>query len=445
LIRVKQKAPELVYTFEHALEQEATYQNIPLQVRRHLHARVGRAIETLFADHLDEFYGLLAYHCAQAESWEAAQEYLLKAGDQAGQVAADAEALAHYRQALEAYENAFGQNWEPLRQASLARKMGEAYYGLGRLAESKEYFQNALALVDRQLPKSNLGLLAALLAQVGRQVLHRLWASGFIDRATAEKREALREVVRAYERLGVIFYVEGRAVSSVYAFLRSLNLAEPAGPSPELARAYANNVIAASLIPPLRSMADRYSRLALLTANSGEDLAAQAWVWQLTGIFNTGIGRWPAAVDAEERAAEINKRIGRLRWWEESTAVLAQALHIWGKFRQSQNLYMEVYSTCQERGDRQTQVWALAGRAETGLRLGDPQCLDEVAGCVEQAQALLAEYRYPNRPDEIQITSLLAQVRLRRNEWEAAEQAAASLAALIAAEWPPSTFYTFEA
>ena len=59
-------------------------------------------IETLFAGRLEEFYGLLAYHYARAEIWDKAQSYLMKAGDQAGRVASDEEALAHYRQAMEA-------------------------------------------------------------------------------------------------------------------------------------------------------------------------------------------------------------------------------------------------------------------------------------------------------------------------------------------------------
>jgi tetratricopeptide (TPR) repeat protein len=394
---------------------------------------------------LEEFFGLLAYHYAQAEAWEQAQAYLLKAGDQAAQVAAGAEALTHYRRAVEAYENAFGSKWDPLQRAELASKMGEAYYGLGRLPESREYFQDALALLDRPLPQTRLGLLGGLVGQVIRQALHRLRPSRFLDSAPAEERKALREAVRVYERLGVIFYIEGEAASSIYAFLRSLNLAEPAGPSPELARAYANNVIASGLIPPLRNMADRYSQLALETASSGEDLAALAWVYQLTGIYNIGVGRWVAAIDAEEQAADIDKRIGRLRWREESLGTLAQALHISGDFVRSRKLYLEMHTSSQERGDRQTQVWALAGQAETGLRLGGSGHREELIGYLEQAQALLAEYRYPNRPDEIQIISLIAQVRLRQGEWDLAKQAATRAAELIASEWPPSAFYTFEA
>ena len=76
LIREKQATPELEYIFKHVLAQEATYDSILLEKRRELHARVGQVIETVFADRLEEFYGLLAYHYARAEAWEKAQDYL---------------------------------------------------------------------------------------------------------------------------------------------------------------------------------------------------------------------------------------------------------------------------------------------------------------------------------------------------------------------------------
>ena len=97
LIRERQRLPELEYIFKHALVQEATYGSILRQRRLELHRRVGECIERLFADRLDEFYGLLAHHYGQAEDWPKAHEYLLKAADEAGRIAANAEALGYYR------------------------------------------------------------------------------------------------------------------------------------------------------------------------------------------------------------------------------------------------------------------------------------------------------------------------------------------------------------
>jgi predicted ATPase len=108
LIREKRRIPELEYIFKHILVQETSYESILVRQRRALHRQVGQAIERLFGDRLEEFYGFLAYHYAKAEQWEKAQEHLFKTGDQAGSMTADTEALAHYNQALEAYIRVFG-------------------------------------------------------------------------------------------------------------------------------------------------------------------------------------------------------------------------------------------------------------------------------------------------------------------------------------------------
>ena len=120
LIRQKQKIPELEYIFKHALVQESTYESILLQKRRELHARVAQVIEALFPERLEEFYTMLAHHYVKGEVWDKAQEYLFKAGDQAGRIAADSEALEYYKNAIEDL-------W-----ASLRRQVGSCPAGIIR-------------------------------------------------------------------------------------------------------------------------------------------------------------------------------------------------------------------------------------------------------------------------------------------------------------------------
>src|SRR5690606_26820642 len=112
LISQKQKMPELEYIFKHSLVQELTYESILLQKRRELHAQVAQIIETLFSEKLEEFYSVLAHHYALGEIWEKAQDYLFKAGNQAGRIAGDTEALVHYEQAVKAYIRVFGDKWD---------------------------------------------------------------------------------------------------------------------------------------------------------------------------------------------------------------------------------------------------------------------------------------------------------------------------------------------
>ena len=129
LIREKQRVPEVEYIFKHALVQESTYESILLKKRHELHAKVAEAIERLFTDRLDEFTSVLAYHYAKAERWEKAQGYLFKAGDQAGAIAADAEALAHYQQALETYTKPSGTSGIPSREGPSTGRWGRRSIG----------------------------------------------------------------------------------------------------------------------------------------------------------------------------------------------------------------------------------------------------------------------------------------------------------------------------
>ena len=93
----RRPGPDPEHMFRHVLIQETVYDSILRRQRRELHAQVAKAIEAMYGDHLDEFVGALAYHYARAEQWDEAFTYLARAGDQAGQVAADADAVERYR------------------------------------------------------------------------------------------------------------------------------------------------------------------------------------------------------------------------------------------------------------------------------------------------------------------------------------------------------------
>jgi len=199
LIREKQRVPELEYIFKHALVQEVAYENILLQERQSLHSRVGNIIETMFADRLEEFYGLLAYHYARAENWGKAQEYLFRAADLEGRMAADAEALAHYREALTAYEHAFGDQWDSVEKATLTRKMGEAHFRLGDSIEANDYLGQALSLLGHEFPASTGKVRLAILREITRQLSYRLLPKLFLKDGFEPAGSSVEDIGRIYE------------------------------------------------------------------------------------------------------------------------------------------------------------------------------------------------------------------------------------------------------
>jgi class 3 adenylate cyclase/tetratricopeptide (TPR) repeat protein len=178
LIRMRQQLPELEYIFKHALVQEAAYASILVERRRGIHRSVAEALERLFADRLDEFTSVLAYHWALAEDWEKAQEYLFKAGDQAGRMAADAEALEHYRQAEAVYRKVAARELTPFQRAALDRKLGQAFYGVGNYEQAVEHLTRALGHLGIQYPRTRGGVRWSLVKYLAAHFARRLVPGG---------------------------------------------------------------------------------------------------------------------------------------------------------------------------------------------------------------------------------------------------------------------------
>ena len=93
--------PEPDYTFKHALTQEVAYNSVLLERRRVLHERAAQAIEGLFAERLPEHYNALAHHYSRSGNTAKAIDYLHRAGHQAVERSAYAEAVSHLTTALD--------------------------------------------------------------------------------------------------------------------------------------------------------------------------------------------------------------------------------------------------------------------------------------------------------------------------------------------------------
>jgi class 3 adenylate cyclase/predicted ATPase len=98
----KRLFPELEYIFKHALIQEVAYNSLLQKRRREIHEKIGKAIEQIYTDRLEEFYEMLAYHYLKAANHMKAYHYLVQAGDAAARLYAHDEARLHYARALEA-------------------------------------------------------------------------------------------------------------------------------------------------------------------------------------------------------------------------------------------------------------------------------------------------------------------------------------------------------
>jgi predicted ATPase len=93
--------PDAVYTFKHALVQDAAHGSLLRSTRQRLHAQIAEALEAHSPELIDSQPELFAQHCAEAGLVEKSVAYWGKAGHRSAARSAMAEAAAQLQRALD--------------------------------------------------------------------------------------------------------------------------------------------------------------------------------------------------------------------------------------------------------------------------------------------------------------------------------------------------------
>jgi tetratricopeptide (TPR) repeat protein len=213
--------------------------------------------------------------------------------------------------------------------------------------------------------------------------------------------------------LTAVYYFANESIHSLYAAFRSLNLAEAAGPSPELARGYASVGVIIGFVP-LHGLAEAYCRRALEMTQQIHNLPARAWVALLAGIYYAGLGDWQHARDLLGQVIDISERLGDRGRRDDGVGNLAMIEYFQGQFAQCAGLYDDYWTSAQRRNDVHNQAWALRGQVYCLLPAGE---FDEALHRLERLETLLNEN--PHVVDEalhIDLHGLKAVIHLRRGE-----------------------------
>jgi predicted ATPase len=118
------EVPEAVYTFKHALVQEAAYASLLRERRRQLHARIAQALEGEFPELAETQPELIAYHYATAGLAAPAIDYYRRAAQRAIAASANAEAIAHLTKGLELIDTLPGSGERTSREIDFRLALG---------------------------------------------------------------------------------------------------------------------------------------------------------------------------------------------------------------------------------------------------------------------------------------------------------------------------------
>ena len=160
-------APELEYTFKHALTREVAYASLA-QGKRTLHARILAVMETLYADRLEEHIDRLAHHAFQGHVWDKAVDYLRQAGARASARSANRDAVGYFEQAFAALAHLPSTPSTQELDLDLRFEMRNVLQTLGEFGPQLAHLQQAERLARSLSDDRQLGWVSAYLTDYFR-------------------------------------------------------------------------------------------------------------------------------------------------------------------------------------------------------------------------------------------------------------------------------------
>jgi len=156
--------PKMTYVFKHALTQEVAYNGLLFKRRREIHEKIGRAIEELYPERLEEYYELLAYHYVRSDNSEQAVAYLDLANQKAAGASAMEEAKACFEEAMKLLDTLPENDENRERRISLLANQENVFL---LLFEIPEYYELLTRYEIQAAELSNLGLKGAFYLRMG--------------------------------------------------------------------------------------------------------------------------------------------------------------------------------------------------------------------------------------------------------------------------------------
>ena len=427
LTRLETPDPDLAYLFTHVITQEVAYDLLIYAQRRPLHRAVAEWYEAHVAD-VEPLVPLLAHHWSRAGVTEKAVHYLGRAGGQALQNYANAEALAFLAEAV-ALDDEAGRPTPAATRADWERWTGIALVKSARYREALPHFEACLELLGAPNPRGRVRRSLS----VGRQLGLQGWRRLHHGRIPADQRDRALAISECHRYLAEVSYWRNDLVRMVHAMLASLNHAEPAGDSKEAVVAFASVGFLFGLVQ-LHRVARHYRRLTDAASARVGNADAAGYAAELEGVYYLVVADWASTHRIAERGVAIFREIGdRMRWHTCHSHIGYAWLHR-GEFDLAGANAREAVVALGPEGLLQSRLWSLSAVLACDLA---QDRLD--SGLIEELEGLLGPAVHD--ADQLLVCGLIAKALERAGDHDAALRHALSVAPLVD-RFPPPSFHT---
>lgn len=160
----EQSKPEPKYAFKQRLIREVAYDSLLKKNRKELHRKVGKTIEELYSERLEDYYEVLAYHYYNSDDLRKALKYCEISGDKARYNYANQEAIDYYTKAIQLANRS-------VKKAELFEKRGDVYNLLANYDKTLSDYEAAIRLYVKNKKR----------AHVERKIGNIFYAKGEFD------------------------------------------------------------------------------------------------------------------------------------------------------------------------------------------------------------------------------------------------------------------------
>lgn len=129
--------PDSTYAFKHALTREVLYGSLLHVQKIKLHEQVGRALESLHGENMEEYYGFLVQHFTLGQNYTKSAFYAKLAGRKAQKAASFVEAIAYTQTRIECLEKLPRTTDIKKKLLDTGIALAGDYLCLGRFADAK--------------------------------------------------------------------------------------------------------------------------------------------------------------------------------------------------------------------------------------------------------------------------------------------------------------------
>ena len=223
--------PDSTYIFKHALTRDVVYDSILTNKRKSMHETIGRAIESLYSDRVDQKPELLAHHYSLAENWEEAVHYGRLAAEKAYRYSQFQEAVTLYEMVTEWISKLPESKTQKRNLVDIQLEICWSNIGLGQFGKvekvAKEAETIAKSLDDQErLGIAYLGLGTAYVyrGNFEKTEHYALKAIEYLEGTTEERSLAIANLV-----LGACYIGQGLWIKSEPCFSRTIATYEKLG------------------------------------------------------------------------------------------------------------------------------------------------------------------------------------------------------------------------